>query len=98
MCRLKPHWRPLGPTHRRGILQAVNQPAAPLARLDQMRPVAYCALVRVLKYALWRQCGQVSLIGLLRTCCVRTAGLLRCRVAPGHGVDEVVWAVVGASG
>src|SRR6266511_6425943 len=25
-------------------------------------------------------------------------GLLRCRVAPGHGVDEVVWAVVGASG
>src|SRR6266545_178514 len=23
-------------------------------------------------------------------------GLLRCRVAPGHGVDEVVWAVVGA--
>src|SRR6266542_2807175 len=28
---------------------------------------------------------------------VRT-GLLRCRVAPGHGVDEVVWAVVGASG
>src|SRR6266542_2621353 len=25
-------------------------------------------------------------------------GLLRCRVAPGHGVDEVVWAVVVASG
>src|SRR6266568_2746223 len=28
----------------------------------------------------------------------RTPGLLRCRVAPGHGVDEVVWAGVGASG
>src|SRR6266571_2298967 len=28
----------------------------------------------------------------------RRTGLLRCRVAPGHGVDEVVWAVVGASG
>src|SRR4051794_38046203 len=29
---------------------------------------------------------------------VPLAGLLRCRVAPGHGVDEVVWTTVGASG
>src|SRR5437763_5875090 len=39
----------------------------------------------------------ITVVGLAG-CSAPTAGLLRSRVAPGHGFDELVWAVVGASG
>src|SRR5437764_1501892 len=39
-----------------------------------------------------------STLAAPRPTCTTWAGLLRSRVAPGHGVDEVVGPAVGASG